>query len=116
MAVLSGNRVAWTYTADNGVSYRVAAQKALTDQGKLGGGAWNGTDGPRPSNFKMRRITVRSVGVGSRVLPVYSSDAAINTAGETVNANFAGDSHSFVSDGNPIPEQHLRKSVTKQAS
>lgn len=116
MAVLSGNRIAWQYHADNGQTYRVAAQKALTDQGKLGGEAWAGVVGPRPATHKMRRITVRAAGVGSRVLPVYDTTATILAVGTTINANFAGDSHVFVSSGNPIPEDHVRQSVTEQAT
>ena len=116
MAVLSGNRIAWEYASDDGNSYRVAAQKAMTDQSKLGGQAWAGVVGPKPGNMKMRRITVRSAAHGSRVVPVYATDAAILVAGATVNANAGGDSYAFTSDGNPIPEGHIRKSVTKQST
>jgi hypothetical protein len=112
---LSSNRIAWQYHADNGQTYRVAAQKALTDQNKLGGEAWAGVVGPKPATIKMRRITVRAAGVGSRVLPVYSTGAAILTAGQTVNANFLDDSHAFTSSGTVISEQQPRQSVTQQA-
>ena len=116
MAVLSGNRIAWTYTAENGQNYRVAAQKAMTDQDKLGGEAWGGEVGPLPKGYKMRRITVGRDGGGSRVLPVYSNDAEILTKGATINANQGGDSHAFKSDGEPISEQRPRHSVTRQSS
>lgn len=116
MAVLSGNRIAWEYESDTGVSFRVAAQKAMTDQNKLGGQAWQGTVGPKPPTMKMRRITVRSAAHGSRVVPVYGTDAAILVAGATVNANAGGDSYSFTSDGNPIPEGHIIHNVTRQSS
>jgi len=115
MARLSGNRIAWVYSADNGQQYRVAAVKALTDQAKLGGEAW--TDQPaKPANIKMRRITVSTVGVGSRVVPVYDLEAPILVEGETINVNFGADSASMASSGNPIPENHLRHSVTKQST
>jgi hypothetical protein len=116
MAVLSGNRIAWQYHSDDGNSYRVAAQKAMTDQAKLGGEAWAGVVGPKPASMKMRRITVRSAAHGSRVVSVYGTDAGILVAGATINANAGGDSYAFTSDGNPIPEGHIRRSVTKQSA
>lgn len=115
MALLSGNRIAWTYTADDGNTYRVAAMKAMTDQNKLGGSAAAATLPEKPSAIKMRRVTV-SNGVISRVLPCYEPGAPIATAGETVNANRAGDSHAFTSNGGFIPEGGPRKNVTKQSS
>jgi len=119
MALLSTNRIAWEYAADGGVSYRVAAQKALTDQNKLGGQAWQGVVGPKPSTIKMRRITVRNAAQGvSRVVPVYSDDAAILTAGATINLNHLADSYAFTSDGGEhvIAQQRPRSSVTKQST
>lgn len=119
MALLSLNRIAWEYTAEGGATYRVAAQKAITDQTKLGGQAWAGTAPPKPHGLKMRRITVRNATLGtSRVVPVYSTDAAILDAGETVNLNHLADSAAFVSDGGDhiISEQRPRSSVTKQST
>lgn len=118
MALLSNNRIAWTYVDDNNVSWRVAAVKALTDQAKLGGAAWNGTDAPKPANIKMRRITVRSAAQAtSRVVPVYAAGAPIQTSGETINLNHLNvDSYAFTSDGNTIPQGHLRESVTRQST
>lgn len=115
MALLSGNRIAWTYTADDGNDYRVAAQKAMTDQDVLGGSAAASTLPEKPSAIKMRRVTV-SNGVLSRVLPCYEPSAPIATAGTTVNANRAGDSHAFTSNGGFIPEGGPRKNVTKQST
>jgi hypothetical protein len=117
VALLSTNRIAWQYHSDDGNTYRVAAQKAVTDQGKLGGEAWDGTSGPKPAHIKMRRVTVRDATNGfSRVVPVYSTDAPILTAGTTINLNRLGDSFTYTSDGNPIPESHERHNVTKQSS
>lgn len=115
MALLSGNRIAWTYTSDDGHNYRVAAMKAMTDQDKLGGSAALGTLPEKPSAIKMRRCTV-SDGTYSRVVPVYEPGAPIATAGETVNVNRAGDSRSLSSNGGVIPEGGPRKNVTKQAA
>ena len=116
MVALSGNRIAWTYTADDGTDYRVAAQKALTDQNKLGGSAATITVPPKPASIKMRRITVHAVGTGSRVLPVYEVGATICTVGTTINANFGGASVEFTSQGNPLPEGHKIHNVTAQAT
>lgn len=115
MALLSTNRIAWQYHAENGSTYRVAAQKALTDQGVLGGEAWAGVVGPKPATLKMRRITVSNATQGSRVVPVYSLTATILTPGTSINCNKLADSYAFTSNGNPIPEPHVRQSVTKQA-
>jgi len=115
MALLSGNRIAWTYTSDDGNTYRVAAQKAMTDQAVLGGSAALGTLPEKPSAMVMRRVTV-SNGTLSRVLPCYEPLADIATAGTEVIANRAGDSHTFTSNGGFIPEGGPRRNVTKQAS
>jgi hypothetical protein len=113
MALLSGARVAWTYTADDGHTYRVAAQAAMTAQGVLGGVAAAGTLPEKPSGIRMRRVTV-SNGVLSRVISCYSPTAPICTAGTSVNANRAGDSHAFTSNGGFIPEGGPRRNVTKK--
>jgi len=115
MALLSGNRIAWTYTADDGNDYRVAAQKAMTDQTKLGGSAAASTLPEKPSAIKMRRCTV-SDGTYSRVVPVYETSAPIASAGETVNVNRAGDVRTLASNGGFIPEGGPRKNVTKQSA
>ena len=117
MVLLSLNRIARAHASDDGNSYRVPAQKAITDQAKLGGQAWAGTVGPLPFGVKMRRITVRNAAQAvSRVVPVYAIDAAILVAGATVNLNHLTDSYTFTSDGNPIAENRPRHSVTKQAT
>lgn len=116
MVALSGNRIAWTYVSDDGNAYRVAASKALTDQDKLGGEAATLSLQPKPASIKMRRITVHAVGTGSRVVPVYSNDAAILVAGTTINANYLGNSVEFTSQGNPIPEGHHIHNVTSQST
>lgn len=119
MALLSLNRIAWTYNSDDGNSYRVAAQKAVTDQVKSGGVAWAGVVGPLPFGYRMRRITVRNAANNfSRVTHVYSTDAALLTAGSTINLNHLADSYTFTSDGGStlIAENRPRHSVTKQAT
>jgi hypothetical protein len=117
MAPLSDNRIAWTYTADDGTTYRVAAVAAYTSQGVLGGSAWNGSDKPKPASIRMRRISVRDVVNGqSRVVPVYTPGAPICVAGTTINLNRLGDSYAYKSSGNPIPQSHQRSNVTTQSA
>lgn len=119
MAILSLNRIAWTYSSDDSASYRVAAQKAVTDQGKSGGVAWAGVVGPLPFGYKMRRITVRNAANNfSRVTHVYDTAATLLTAGTTVNLNHLADSYAFTSDGGStlIAENRPRHSVTKQST
>jgi hypothetical protein len=116
MAPLSGNRIAWTYTADGGATYRVAAQKALTDQAVLGGTAAAGTLAQKPAAIKIRRVTVSNSTGQSRVLPCYTPSAPIASPGTAVNANYRGDTAAFVSNGGFIPEGGPRKNVTKQSA
>ena len=122
MAAISDNRVAWQYHADNGSIYRVAAVDGYVTQLSgatplQGGEAWAGVVGPRPSNFKMRRISVRDVVNGfSRVIPVYTVGAPICTAGTAITLNRLGNSFAYTSSGNPIPEEHVRKNVTTQST
>lgn len=119
MVLLSTNRIAWEYDSDDGTTYRVAAQKAVTDQGKLGGRAWAGSAGPKPAHIKMRRMTVRNAAqTASRVVPVYSTAATILTPGSTVNLNHLADSYAFTSDGGAavIAEHRPRHNVTKQSA
>lgn len=118
MARLSDNRIAWTYHSDDGNDYRVAAVKAYTDQAKQGGADGSALTATKPRGMKMRRITVRNVAGGvDRVIPVYTTDAAILVLGATINLNLGADSASFVSGGHPIPEDNGRKSsVTTQST
>lgn len=121
MARLSNNRIAWQYVSDEGTTYRVAAQKAYTDQGVLGGQAWQGVVAAKPGRIKMRRMTFNSVGHGSRVLPIYETTGAraatALTAGTSININVGTDSYAFVSSGHLIPQSHERLSpVTTQST
>ena len=116
MAALPTNRIAWTYTADDGTNYRVAAQKALTDQAKLGGADGSAVTLAKPAAIKMRRITLNDGAGHSRVVPVYVAGAPICTAGATLNVNVLESSTAMASSGNPIPQGHIRQSVTKQTA
>jgi hypothetical protein len=118
MAVLSSNRIAWTYTDDDGNNWRVAANKAWTDQGVLGGSAALATVPQRPAGYKMRRTTVSDGAGHSRVVPVYETTATIVTGGTSFNfnANVAGviTEVTGTSNGGFIREGATRHNVTKQ--
>jgi hypothetical protein len=64
----------------------------------------------------MRHATVSKAGVGSRTVPIYSTDAPLLVEGGTVNANFGMTSDTFEWGGAIIAEKRPRGSVTKQAS
>lgn len=114
MARLSGNRVAWEYLADDGNTYRVAAELALVTQGKQGGALAAATVPERPNDFTLRRCTVSNAAGQSRTVVLYAPDAALVTAGTSINANVGDDSATLTSNGGFIPEKHARKNVTKQ--
>lgn len=120
MAVLSSNRIAWTYTDDAGNNWRVAALKAWTDQAVLGGAAAASTVPQRPSGGKMRRCVVSDGAGHSRTVPVYAPGATIETPGTAFNfnANVAGviTSVAGTSNGGSLREGSSRHNVTKQAS
>ena len=116
MALLSTNRIAWTYTDDQGNQWRVAAQKALTDQAVLGGSAAASTVPQKPSDIRMRRATVSNASGHSRVVHVYEPTADIATAGTSINVNYLSNSEAFTSNGGFIPESTPRRSATKQST
>jgi hypothetical protein len=91
MAALTRNKIAWLYTTDAGETYRVNAYADIVSQTKLGGSAGTGAEPPLPDGFRMRRILVSNATIKrSRMVPVYSADAAILTPAATVNLNSAG--------------------------
>jgi sRNA-binding protein len=116
VALLSTNRIAWEYHADDGTVYRVAAQKALTDQAVLGGAAAAGTVPQKPRGIKMRRATVSNASGHSRVVHVYETTAPIVTAGTSINVNYGSNSEAFTSNGGFIAEDSGKKNVTKQST
>jgi hypothetical protein len=120
MAVLSSNRIAWTYTDDDGNAWRVAALKAWTDQGVLGGAAAAATVPQRPAGYKMRRCVVSDGAGHSRTVPCYTNAATIITGGTSFNynANVAGviTEVTGTSNGGFLREGSSRHNVTKQSA
>lgn len=119
MAVLSSNRIAWSYTDDSGNVWRVAALKAWTDQAVLGGAAAANTVPERKGGSPMRRVTVSDGAGHSRVVPVYEAGATIATPGTSFNfnANVAGaiTEVTGTSSGRVLPEGR-KPNVTKQST
>lgn len=76
MAVIATDRLAWTYTDDNGLAWRVAAMSGYTAQNVLGGAPATSAVLPKPASIKMRRITIRDGAGHSRVVPVYDRDTS----------------------------------------
>ena len=120
MAVLSSNRIAWTYTDDDGNDWRVAALKAWTDQAKLGGSAAAATVPQRPGGWKLRRTSVNDGAGHSRVVPIYKTDAVmfLGRTGFNFNANVAGVITEVSGFGGPgaIREGSSRHNVTIQST
>jgi hypothetical protein len=125
MAVVATDRLAWTYTDDTGLVWRVAALSGFTTQAVLGGAPAAATVPPKPASIKMRRITVSDGAGHSRVVSVYDRDTPttppIVVSGTVLNFNaqvadvvtsVAGKSTGYV-----IKEGHGRaSSVTKDAA
>jgi len=116
MAPLSTNRIAWSYTDAAGKVWRVAAQKALTDQGILGGAAALSTVPPKPASIKMTRATVRSAAGVSRTVPLYDATQTLTTSTPVINLNYLENSTAFTWVGSVIPERRPRQSVTTQST
>jgi hypothetical protein len=116
MAKISSNRIAWTYTDDNGLDWRVAAEAGLVGQALQGGSAAAPTVPPRPNWGKMRRCTVSDAAGRSRTVVLYDKTAPLITAGTAINVNYQDDSHSLTSNGGFINEDKQGARVTKQST
>lgn len=116
MAKISSNRIAWNYTDDNGLVWRVAAEAGLVGQAKQGGSASSGAVPPRPNWGKMRRCTVSDSAGRSRTVILYDTAATLITAGTSINVNWQDDSHALTSNGGYINEDKQGGRVTKQTT
>lgn len=115
ITVLTGNRVAWTYTDDKGVDWRVSAEKEVTDQAKSGGSAAAITVPGKPAWLKMRRMTVTDATGKSRTTPIYDTGAAL-VAGGTIDLNYKSAIVTFAGGNNLIPERRPRDQQTRQSA
>lgn len=88
------NRVAWTYTTNKGIDFRVSAKAVYvldgTDGVKYGGSAAASTVAHLPKGFRMRAVKCTSAGNPDLWIPCYEADAPLATAGATVTRNLNG--------------------------
>jgi hypothetical protein len=101
---MDNNRVAWGYTDDGAVTYRVSAKKDYTTQGgaspKQGGAAAASSVRRIPKDIKPRMVKMVDAATGniSRFLIAYAVDAPIwTTPGTTFNMDVNGASVAMVS-------------------
>src|SRR5512144_3243734 len=96
----SGNRVAWTYTDDQGNDYAISAKAAYvldpTDGAKYGGSAAAASVKALPSNFKPRRVQVVDASGNQRWMVAYELTSTIwTTAGTALTINYFGSDVAF---------------------
>jgi len=117
MAALSPNRIAWTYTDDDGTDYRVAAQKAITDQAKAGGAAAATSVPLKPLGLKMRRMNCTDGSGHTRGVVCYETDCDLwTTPGTAINLNYLNNSTAFSSNGVKRKEQIARRSGISESA
>jgi len=114
-----GQRVAWTYTTDDGRQFRVSINQQLTTNVTggtppvpyIGGSAAAATLPPKPSGLKMRRITVRNTALGiSKTVPVMELSAPILTSlGTALTLDHAGTTAAFTYYGGLLNELDGRR-------
>jgi hypothetical protein len=97
MAALDNNRVAWTYTDDQAVDYRISAKAVYVAQGggtvPQGGAAAAASVRRIPKEIKPRRVKMVDVATGNKVRfeVAYAVDAPIwTTPGTTMDLNING--------------------------
>jgi hypothetical protein len=119
--VVDNNRVAWTYTDDLGVDYRVSAKSVYvnhaTDGGKYGGALADSTVPALPKGFKMRKVKLTSATHPDLWVVVYETTAtAWTTGGTTLTRNLNGVDvvYTVTVDGRRS-EKHPRSGITQQA-
>lgn len=104
MVVMDCNRVAWRYTDDGSVNYRIAGKADYTSQGggspKQGGAAAASTVRRIPQDVKPRMVKMVDAATGNitRWLVAYDTSAPIwDTPGTTFNMAVNGASVAMVS-------------------
>ena len=117
------NRVAWKYTSDGAVDYRVSAKAVYvqdgTDGAKYGGTLCSITTPPLPKGFRMRKVKFSSSGHPDIWVPAYTAAATIYTTGATtlvrdvngVDATFTNGSPPYGRRG----EKSMRGGITQQS-
>lgn len=114
-----GNRVAWTYTANDGETYRVSAKAVYvldgTDGAKYGGSAAAASLKPKPSGLRMRQVYAVSAAGKTIAIVCYEKTCdAFATPGTTLTRNINGTDTSVTTTADTLKEKSARQ--TKQAS
>lgn len=114
------NRVAWTYTSDKGVDYRVSAKAVYvldgTDGAKYGGSAAASSVPRLPKGYKMRAVACTSAGKPDKYIVCYETTATLfATAGTSVTRDVNGVDAAYVSAdrvrGETMPRDTTRQSA-----
>lgn len=113
------NRVAWTYTSDDGQSYRVSAPSVYvldgTDGAKYGGSAAAASLKSKPAGLRMRKREFVSAAGVTLWIPCYDTTcAAWATPATTLTRDINGTDTTVTRGANSQPEKHGKQ--CKQAS
>jgi hypothetical protein len=114
-----GNRVSWTYTANDSEAYRVSAKAVYvldgTDGAKYGGSAAAASLKPKPAGLRMRQVYAVTAAGKTIAITCYTAACdAFATAGTTLTRNINGTDTSVTTTGDTRPEKSGRQ--TKQSS
>lgn len=115
----NNNRVAWTYTTNDGEAFRVSAKAVyvsdVTDGAKYGGSAAAGSVRPLPASFKMRSVDIVSAtGVTRRAICYDTTCDLWTTPGTQVTRSYLGVDTLFTSTSQQHSESYGQQ--TKQQS
>jgi hypothetical protein len=112
------NRVAWTYTNNKNVDYRVSAKNVYvndgTDGAKYGGAAAASSVARFPKGAKMRAVKLTHAG-GAIWVACYEGTATLATAGTTVTRNVNGVDTVCTSTGDVREERMPYGGITDQS-
>lgn len=114
-----GNRVAWTYVANDDAEYRVSAKAVyvldVTDGAKYGGEAAAPALKPKPAGMQMRKVYAVSAAGKTLAITCYSKTAtAFATPGTELTRNINGVDTVVTTTEDTIPQRSGRQ--TKQPS
>lgn len=110
MAMQDGNRIAWTYTDNNGETYRVSAKAVyvndVTDGTKYGGTAAAASLKAKPRGLRMRAVYATSAAGDTILVTCYTAAAtAFATPGTTLTRNINGADVSVTTTAMQLPER-----------
>lgn len=114
------NRVAWTYTTDRSVAYRVSAKAVYvldgTDGPKYGGSAAAATVPKLPKGFRMRAVACTSSGKPDKYIQCYTSAADLyTTPGTSVTRDVNGVDAAYVAANRARAEKEPRDTTRQSA-